>query len=76
MRSTQGPSGATYIHHGDYSGDVKIHTADLATAGDYSLIPFDDMLHLVAEFLRTKEISRWEQYSAEQILSRHGGVLE
>lgn len=76
MRSFEGPTGRTYLHNSDFSGDVLIPAESQDKWGTDIAIPFADMVALVAEFLREKEIARWENYSNDQIISRLGSKLE
>ncbi len=68
MYMTQGPSGRSYHHNGDFSGDILCTDVSVDTGGiggwmktgDVK-IPFEDMMHLVLAHFRSKAIGFLEQ---------------
>jgi hypothetical protein len=59
MHSFDAPSGATYFHNGDFSGDVELILNQDTTLG----IPFEDIRALYLEYLKRSKISALEQAS-------------
>lgn len=63
--TTNAPGGTAFIHNGDYSGDVEIVAAD-KTRG--VTIPFEDLMWVVADYVRLQRISKIEEASALSLL--------
>jgi len=74
MHSFEAPSGTTYSHNGDFSGDVQFTTlnADLRGTVSTVVVPFDDFKALVAEYVRRKKIESVERMTDDQALGRMG----
>lgn len=67
MHSFTAPSGRTYFHNGDFSGDVQFEAAPGYGVG----IPFADLKALVAEYVRQGRISALESLADVEILAQH-----
>lgn len=53
----------TFIHNGDFEGEVEVRN------GDQSMVlPFADIKGIVAEFVRNQRIEKLEQASVEELL--------
>lgn len=63
MHSFEAPSGATYYHNDDFSGDVEITLNQDTVLG----IPFEDIRALYLESLRRSKISALEQASYDSL---------
>jgi hypothetical protein len=63
MHSFEAPSGTTYHHNGDFSGNIVMDGED-RLGGDIE-IPFEDIRALYLESLRRSKISALEQASAD-----------
>lgn len=62
-----------FHHHGDFSGEVLIQYTDLSEAKEKELeLPFEALKFVVAEYIRSKEISRLEDESTNDLL----GIME
>lgn len=57
----------TFVHHGDYSGDVIINHG-----GDSIEVPAEDLLSFAAEYVRQHRIRQLEEASIDEML----GTLE
>lgn len=70
MHSFTAPSGRTYLHNGDFSGDVTVALPLDVVRGDSLIasIPMADLVALVAEKIRRERISELENMTASAIL--------
>lgn len=79
MHSSTAPSGITYRHNGDFSGDVIIPndvitpndviiTSDTETDDLCIVIPAQDILFLAGEIIRQRKTRALEQADTNQIL--------
>jgi hypothetical protein len=81
MHSFDAPSGRTYHHNGDFSGDVRlITTVEVLTDDRQSFvqketeidIPFADLAALVAEYVRRERASALDSMGTGEILGIPG----
>lgn len=64
MHTYEAKNGTTFNHNSDLSGNVHIRAHD----GPEYLVPGDDFLEFVAEFVRGHRIAALEDASAEDVL--------
>lgn len=55
--------GVAFIHHGDYSGEVRIVAPD----GQELEVPADALISFVAEFVRDKKMTQLEDASEREL---------
>lgn len=76
MHSFDAPSGVTYFHHGDLSGNVEVTLpvahggASFERDGHHVApveIPAADLKALVAEWLRNEKIARLENATNDEV---------
>lgn len=73
MHSSEAPSGLTYHHNSDFSGNVFVDGDEVSEFGmeteDGGIgIPAQDILFLAAQIIRMKKIQALEQASDDQVL--------
>lgn len=69
MHSTK-IKGTTFIHNGDFSGDIEIVSGSKRVE-----VPFEDIKQIVAEQRRNLIVDYVEQASAEQIFELYNVVV-
>lgn len=67
MHTTQTEGGTSFIHHGDYSGEVTV-----VTGRKRMQVPMSDLKEFIAESIRQNAINCLEEMTTEQILSFKG----
>lgn len=77
MQTTRGPHGTTFVHNGDFSGEVEIHFGEVPRGFPkfVTRVPFEDLEHIVMEKIRRDTISRFEGMQAKEIVNFLTGGL-
>jgi len=65
MHTTEGKT-TRFIHNGDYSGDVEL--INKKTGKSMGKVPFDELLMLVADCVRSEKVGRIEAATDKEIL--------
>jgi hypothetical protein len=76
MHTTKANLGSTFIHNGDYSGDLIIsvpadkvkEVPDPTGAWVHINLPFEDIKQLVADYVRERTITALEQANDDDVL--------
>jgi hypothetical protein len=63
--TTKAAQGTTFLHNGDYSGDVQIMRGHISQ-GAILAVPFADLRELVFDYLRGLRIERVEQATDDE----------
>lgn len=65
MSHTTSFDGFSFIHNGDFSGEIEIVDT---TTGHRMLVPGRILIGFAAEIIRQREIARWENMEQDEIL--------
>jgi hypothetical protein len=60
MHLTRGPEGTRFVHHGDFSGEVRFEAYTPENKLVEVRVPFADLQSLVAEKVRRERIEKLE----------------
>lgn len=63
MHELVGEHGTRFLHHGDFSGYVRIQTQKQSV-----IVPFEDLKALFARYVSRKRISEIEQATVDELV--------
>lgn len=66
--STNTRGGTIFIHNGDYSGCVRISTAEFPMVSEYVDVPIEDLIEFVVGYIREKRIEDIERMTEANLL--------
>lgn len=69
MHSFIAPSGRTYLHSGNFTGDIEVQV-DTTHQGGLVAIPFEDIRAIYLESLRRQEIEELEAAEYHELETR------